>query len=157
MRSIAIMDPVTLIVTAVAAGAAAGLKDTATSAVKDAYGAVKGLLLRRYGRVKLDDLERKPASDAKRASVAEDLAEAGAADDDELLELARQLVATVREDDAEAGQAIGIDLADVEAEFIRVGKITSTGTGFRGEGIRLQGGLEVDAINAGGRSDPENP
>jgi hypothetical protein len=41
------MDPVTLIVTALVAGAAAGLKDTATSAVKDAYNGLKGLLGRK--------------------------------------------------------------------------------------------------------------
>ncbi len=41
------MDPVTLIVTALAAGAALGLKDTASTAVKDAYAALKELVSRR--------------------------------------------------------------------------------------------------------------
>ena len=91
--------PVTLIVVALAAGAATGLKDTAASAIKDAYGALKGLLSRRYGSVNIGDVERKPESEAKRASVAEDLAAAGAGDDEELLELARQLVEAVREND----------------------------------------------------------
>jgi hypothetical protein len=151
------MDPVTLIVAALAAGAAAGLKDTAASAIKDAYGALRGLLSRRYGKVNVDDLERKPESDAKRASVAEDLAAAGAGDDEELLDLARHLVAVVRENDPQAGSAVGIDLADVEAEFIRTGKIRSTGTGFRGTRITLQGGLEIGDVDAGGRTESEDP
>src|ERR1700722_6846176 len=41
------MDPVTLIVAALVAGAAAGLKDTASSAIKDAYNGLRGLVLRR--------------------------------------------------------------------------------------------------------------
>ena len=151
------MEPVTLIVTALAAGATSGLKDTAAAAVKDAYAAVKGLITRRYGRVELDSLERKPESQRKRDSVAEDLEDAGAGDDEELLELARRLVAAVRENDEQAGEAIGVDLKDVEAEFIRVQKITSTGTGFRGERIRTTGGIDLGEVDAGRGSGPENP
>jgi hypothetical protein len=40
------MDPVTLIVTARATGAALGLKDTASGAIKDAYGGLKALVTR---------------------------------------------------------------------------------------------------------------
>jgi hypothetical protein len=151
------VEPVTLIVTALAAGATSGLKDTAAAAVKDAYAAVKGLITRRYGRVELDSLERKPDSQRKRDSVAEDLEDAGAGDDEELLELARRLVAAVRENDEQAGEAIGVDLKDVEAEFIRVQKITSTGTGFRGERIRTTGGIDLGEVDAGRGSGPENP
>jgi hypothetical protein len=43
------VDPVTLIVAALVAGAAAGVKDTASSAVKDAYNGLKGLVQRRMG------------------------------------------------------------------------------------------------------------
>lgn len=41
------MDPVTLIVTALAAGAALGLKDTASGVVKDAYASLKTLAKKR--------------------------------------------------------------------------------------------------------------
>ena len=43
------MDPVTLIVTALAAGAAAGVEDTASGMVKDAYTALKRLVRKRLG------------------------------------------------------------------------------------------------------------
>lgn len=43
------MEPVTLIVTALAAGAAAGGQNAASEAVKDAYTGFKQLLLRRFG------------------------------------------------------------------------------------------------------------
>jgi hypothetical protein len=151
------MDPVTLIVAALATGAAAGLKDTAASAIKDAYGALKGWLSRHYGGVNVDDLERKPESNAKRASLAEDLADAGAGEDEALLDLARHLVAAVRENDPQAGHVVGVDLDDVAAEFIRVGKITSTGTGFRGKRLVVDGGLVIGDVDAGGRTGSEDP
>ena len=42
------MDPVTLIVTALAAGAGVGMKDTASAAVTDAYTGLKALVKRRF-------------------------------------------------------------------------------------------------------------
>lgn len=42
------MDPVTLIVTALAAGAASALQDGASSAVKDAYARVTALVKNRF-------------------------------------------------------------------------------------------------------------
>jgi hypothetical protein len=151
------MDPVTMIVAAIALGAAAGLKETATAAVKDAYKALKGLLSRRYDGVNLTDLERKPDSEEQRESVAATLSGAGAAGDADLLDAARQLLATVREHDPAVAQAVGIDLADVEAAFIRVGNIKSTGTGFHGERIKLQGGLEIGDVTSGDRAGREDP
>ena len=47
------MDPVTLIVTALAAGAVLGLKDVTSAAVKDAYAGLKALVKKRFaGRPK---------------------------------------------------------------------------------------------------------
>jgi hypothetical protein len=42
------MDPVTMIVAALAAGVGAGAKDTASQAVKDAYGGLKTMLAERF-------------------------------------------------------------------------------------------------------------
>ena len=44
------MDPITLIVTALAAGAAVGITDTASSAIEDAYAGLKALVSKRLGR-----------------------------------------------------------------------------------------------------------
>ena len=69
------MDPITVIVAALAAGAAAGLKPTAEQAIKDAYAGLKALILARYNRAApaLDQLEQAPESKARRAVVEEDL------------------------------------------------------------------------------------
>jgi len=50
------MDPVTLIVTALAAGTALGLRDTASAAVKDAYAGLKSMVSRRLGGRRDGDL-----------------------------------------------------------------------------------------------------
>ncbi|MDQ3606970.1 MAG: hypothetical protein M3418_12400, partial [Gemmatimonadota bacterium] len=83
------MDPISIIVAALAAGAAAGLKSNAEKVVADAYEGIKALIKRRYSRVDLTPIETKPESEKKRESVAEDLEEAGAAEDLELLDQAK--------------------------------------------------------------------
>ena len=45
------MDPITLIVTALAAGVAQGLQETASATVKDAYACLKALVRRRLGGI----------------------------------------------------------------------------------------------------------
>jgi hypothetical protein len=70
----AVVEPVTTaLVTALAAGAAAGLKDTAAQAVKDAYAKLKGLIRTRYPNVSIDQLEQQPTSKARQGVVGEDL------------------------------------------------------------------------------------
>ena len=129
------MDPVSLIVLALAAGAAAGLKSTAAEAVQDGYSAIKALIRRKYTRIDLAPLEEKPESEAKRASLTEDLQDAGAGSDAELIAQARQLVALVAQHDSSAAAAVGIDLGKVKAEFLRVGDVVATqGTGVPGGG-----------------------
>lgn len=100
------MDPVTLIVTALVAGAAAGLKDTASSVIKDAYGGLKGLVRRKLagrpgGELVLDRHEQDPQVWDK--PLAQELTAAGAADDPDLVSAAQALMQLV---DA-AGYAAG--------------------------------------------------
>jgi len=72
-----------LVVTALAAGAAAGAKDTATTAVKDAYSGLKSGVRRLVGR---DELPEDPAE------LAEELAAANVGDDASVLEAARAVL-----------------------------------------------------------------
>lgn len=44
------MEPISLIIAALTAGAVAGAQDTAGAAVKDAHGGLKALIRRRFGR-----------------------------------------------------------------------------------------------------------
>ncbi|MBF6222090.1 hypothetical protein IU479_28775 [Nocardia abscessus] len=140
------MDPVTIVATAVAIGAAAGLTDTAKQSVTDAYGALKGLLTRRYRDVDLAQVEAAPDSAAQRESLAGALDAHGAAEDHELLAAARELIETAVR--ADVGAA-GVDLAMVEAAALRISRVTATGTGVRVHGGRFSGDIHIEDIEAG--------
>lgn len=151
------MDPITIIVASLAMGAAAGLKDTAADAVKDAYGALKGFLARKYSKVNVESIEEKPESEARRSVVAEDLAAAGAEADEELRALAEKLVETLRTHAPEVGAVVGVDLEHVSADFLRLRDIASTGTGVHVKEGEFRGGIDIEGVRAGGGGGPGNP
>jgi hypothetical protein len=79
----------------------AALGQLAEPAVKDAYEAVKALLVRKFGKpsdvVKaVEALEAKPDSAGRRATLTEEMASSGAARDGELLQLAQALLEKAR-------------------------------------------------------------
>jgi hypothetical protein len=94
---------VEVITAALAAGAGAGVKDTASAAIKDAYAGLKALLKHRLdGRLvqALDAEETEPG--VWQARIGDALAESGAADDTQILEAARRLLAAADPDKAKA-------------------------------------------------------
>jgi hypothetical protein len=145
------MEPITTtaVVAALATGAAAAAKDTAATAIKDAYAGLKALIQRKYAGVDVTPVEKKPDSEAKRQSVAEDLAEAGAEGDTDLQKLAQALVAALERNAPQAAPAIGVDLEDVKAAFLRVGSVESEGTGVKIRGSEFSGGIDVQSVRAG--------
>ena len=91
------MDPVSLIVAALAAGAIAGMKDTAGQAVMDAYAGLKGLLCRRFAgnrqaEAVLDQSEHQPEAAQVQAQLAQHLRGVGVADDMELIKAAQAVL-----------------------------------------------------------------
>jgi hypothetical protein len=91
------MDPVTIIVTALVAGAAASLKDVAATAVKDGYAALKALLIRKFGGRSdvpdaIEQVEKRPDSESRQGMLKEELETAQAGQDAEVLEQARALL-----------------------------------------------------------------
>src|SRR3954451_7478567 len=92
------MDPVTLVIAALAAGAGAGLKDAAGSAIKDAYNGLRAVLQRRFAgkpsaEVALTQYEQDPSTWDK--PLRKELTETGADGDAEALELAQKVLALV--------------------------------------------------------------
>jgi hypothetical protein len=92
------MDPVTLIVTALAAGAASALQDGASAAVKDAYARLKALVTRRFvdrpkGQLVLAEHETAPQT--WEAPLAAELSAAGAEGDPDLVAAAQALMSLV--------------------------------------------------------------
>ena len=101
------MDPITLIVTALAAGAALGVKDTASSAVKDAYAGLKALVRKRLaGRPDAEVVlaRHEQAPQTWQAPLTAELGEAGADQDPGLVAAAQALMSLVDEAGARAGK-----------------------------------------------------
>jgi hypothetical protein len=101
------MDPITLIVTALAAGAALGMRDTASSAIKDAYTGLRALVRRRLGGRPDGELvlaRHEQAPETWRAPLMAELDQAGAGNDSGLAAAAEALMRLVDEAGARAGK-----------------------------------------------------
>ena len=101
------MDPITLIVTALAAGAALGVKDTASAMVTDAYAGVKALVKKRLGEgpgAELVLARHEQAPETWQAPLMAELAETGADGDRDLIAAAQALLDLVGEAEGRAGK-----------------------------------------------------
>lgn len=144
------MDPTIIAITsAIATGAAAAGKDTAATVIKDAYAGLKALIQRKYKSVDVTAVEKKPDSEPKRESLQEDLADAGAAGDTELVEAARALTDALKQHAPEAGRAIGVDLEKIEAAFLRIASVDAEGTGVKVREGKFSGGIDIGSVRAG--------
>jgi hypothetical protein len=92
------MDPVTLIVTALAAGAASALQDSTSAAVKDAYARVKTLVIKRLAGRSAGELvvaQHEAAPGVWEAPLVAELSAAGADGDAELAAAAQALMSLI--------------------------------------------------------------
>jgi hypothetical protein len=139
------MDPITLIVAALAAGATAGIGDTASQAIKDAYGGLKALIKRRFaGNAKaeetLADHEADPEAHAK--PMEKQLKESGVAEDPSVIEAAQKLMELLDPQGAAAGQ-------------YDVGSITADRGGIAA--ARIEGGASAGYHATPGEEGQQNP
>jgi hypothetical protein len=101
------VEPISLIIAALAAGAVAGARDTAGAAVKDVYGGLKALIRRRFGgnreaSAALDLSECQPA--APPGELARYLWAVGAETDEELIAAAQAVLRLVDPAGARTGK-----------------------------------------------------
>jgi len=120
------MDPfISSLVGALAAGAVAAAKDTATQAVKDAYASIRKCIKDRYTSVPVDALEKEPGSKDQQLVVQERLEKAGADEDPELPQFLKQFVEALKAQAPDAGKTVGVDLdniiAAIDVQIRRVG------------------------------------
>ncbi|WP_328392836.1 hypothetical protein [Nocardia sp. NBC_00416] len=147
------MDPVTaVVVSAIAAGAAAGVSDTAAQMVKDAYRGLKDLLSRKYEQVDVSGLERKPDSEVKKQSLAEDLDDAGAAGDAELGAAALAVLGAVRQHHP---QVVGAEVTNLVAAVLEISDIASAGDGVRVADSEIAGAVKISGVRAGRTEAPD--
>src|ERR1700674_4390428 len=99
------MEPFTAsLVGALAAGAVAAAKDTASQAIKDAYAGIRKYIKDRYAAVQLEALEKEPDSKGQQLVVQEKLKKADADKDPELPKLLKQFVEALKSDAPDAGK-----------------------------------------------------
>ena len=101
------MDPITLILSALAAGATAAAKDTAGTAIKDAYQGLKALLQRHFSgkseaEMALGNYENKP--DVWKEPVKDALTQTRADQDEAIIKAAQALMAKVDPQGAARGK-----------------------------------------------------
>jgi hypothetical protein len=148
------VDPISTIVMALTAGAAS----VATSAVKDTYAGLKGLIERRYSSVPLDVLESDPASAARQTVVSEELNKTHAASDPEVLELAKTLLHAVGEAEPGMADAIGVDLERIRAAELTIERILAEGsaaTGVQAADVEVAGTVSISDVEARGSAEPK--
>jgi hypothetical protein len=156
------MDPITLIVDALAAGAAAGLKETAPSAIKDAYAGLKRLIGDKYGAANpsIEQLEGSPESTGRRIVAEEELAKTGATTDAELIAQARALIKLVEQYDPDAARTVGVDLTRFEAGELEVEGVTAeagagAAAGFSAQDTKIREKASIKNVHAsGGGAEP---
>lgn len=116
------MDPITLVVSALAAGIAAGLTNVSKAAVKDTYEAFKARLKKKVeghedAQEALASVEKKPESENRQGVLKEELAELGIEKDEELIRLAKTIMEKLDVKGAQAGKYI-INIADSQGIVI---------------------------------------
>jgi disulfide oxidoreductase YuzD len=147
------MDPVTMIATALVAGAVAAGKDVATQTVKDSYAGLKAVLVRKFGEKSdvVDAVERmnkKPDSEARQAVLKEELETAKAGQDAEVVGQAQALLNLLKEHGLATGPSYHAELHGSGAIAQGEGA-AAAGAGGIAVGGRVEGGIHV----SGGRAD----
>ncbi len=152
------MDPITILVTALTLGAAAGLKSTAEQAVKDAYAGTKKLIQDQYERVSLSMLENDPADKSRQEIIKAELQNAGADHDEELLQTAIELIQIIQEKAPETTSDMDIDLGKINvATDIEVEDLHAEGdlSLQLDEAKSREGGFTLKGLKAGDVTDPK--
>jgi hypothetical protein len=101
------MDPVTLVVTALVTGSAAGLQETATTAIKNAYQGLRDLVRRRLAarrgaEIVVDRYETEPA--VWEGPLRSELSAVGIASDEEVIRAAQGLLTLLDPKNAAKGK-----------------------------------------------------
>lgn len=130
------MDPVSIIVGALIAGATDAVKETAGQAVKDAYAGLKGALGRVLTSHALPLLERRPESEDFKAALVDELTESGAGSNGTLIELSQCLLDAI-EREGNASEGSRVIIRTIRAARLKIGDITA------GEG----GTVAIEEIN----------
>jgi hypothetical protein len=155
-EGVCLMEPITAIVTALALGAAAGLKGTTEQLIKDSYTKLKTLIKSTLPQASasVDLLEHAPASEAQRAVVEADLTREGARHSAELLEQAKALLDVIVQRAPQTAEVIGVSLTDITGASLRIADVLSSGSGVHVKGVDIGGDITIQGVRAGQQGGP---
>ncbi len=117
------MDPISVVIAALAAGAIAATKETAGTVVKDAYQGLKGLIKKKFaGEPKAEMVLEEHATDPEtyEAPLKKKLAEAGIDRDEEIIKAAQELLKQEKPEESAAGKyttQIGRDFKGIQGDI----------------------------------------
>ena len=145
------MDIISAIVNAILMGATAGLKDEATAAIKDAYEGMKALIKTKSIRASqsLEFLEGKPQSKARQDALKEELSEAGAEHDQDVLTFVHTLLDALKNHSPEVASQIGINLERVRADSLLISNVIAHGDAVRANDLTTLGSISITNVRAG--------
>ena len=150
------MDPITTIVTAVILGAASGITKATEQSVMATYKALKDALKKSYSTVDIEQVEKDPKSPARRALLTEELEHSGAGKDDQLVQLANDLIEAIENGNGIASDAVGINLEQLRARNISMLDIIADGSGIVGRDWEAEDDITIEGVRAGrGSNDTE--
>ena len=150
------MDPLTLIVTALVAGASAGLQGTATDFIKDTYAGLKQLVVSRFPHAKaaVEDMDNNPTDEESKKLVERRLGKLDATQVTEIVQQAEHLLQAVQQV-APQMEIFGVKLKDVEiGGSATFDTITSAQTGVSAEKTTVHGDFTAKNIQAGQTGTP---
>jgi hypothetical protein len=143
------MEPLTIVISALALGAATGIKSAAEKAVKDGYEGLKNLIKAKYPNVSIERLERKPDSKTQREALEEDLVDAGGDKDLEVLRKAKVLLEAIEDLPKEDVPAIGVNLEKIKGASLVIEDIIATGYGVNIKEGEFEGDITIKKVRAG--------
>jgi hypothetical protein len=152
------VEPVTtMIASAIALGAAAGLKPIVEQTIKDAYDGLKRLIADRYrDKAEVVDaveyVSKNPEAEKRRAVLEEALTDAGATKDATLLEAAKAVHVAVEQHAPDLPQSIGMDIGILKAAVLEVENVQAAagGIGVKIDTADIAGTAKFKNIGGGG-------
>jgi hypothetical protein len=145
------MDPISIIITAIVLGAAAGLKPVTEQTIQDAYNGLKRLVQDKYAdtRVAIDLLEKDPKSKAYQEAAQEMFSQTSLGKDEDVLLKAKSVLDAVAKHAPETAQVVGVRLEDVKGASLTIADIISSGSGVDLKKTNISGDIEIKHVRAG--------
>jgi hypothetical protein len=145
------VDSVTAIISALTAGAAAGLKGVGSRLVQDAYARLAGLL--RGQLANLDDLQEAPDDAEHTATAAKELRERGLGGDPHVLRAAHTLTAAIQREATADPASWDIAIEQIRAaNSVLIKQLDAPEGGIAVRHVEaLQGDVRIEGVRAGGR------